>query len=200
MSELVTMTDTNMNASQDHDPVLNSSQRPSMDAVDTQLPKKGPMRYFLPFVIVAIVAGIGTGYVLSNKLTLSAKKTTSGTEQTATTTSDTEIVVDQVYGSKDASTFKDSAEGVLVAGGASGEGSHHIVREGGESQNVYLTSSLVDLQMFEGHRVMVRGETFTAQRAGWLMDVGQIKVEELNAPLPAWAQKAAEEAAAGEED
>ena len=96
------------------------------------------------------------------------------------------------FGSKDDSTFKDSAEGVLLVGGVNGEGSYHVVREGGESQNVYLTSSVVDLGLFVNHKVVVRGETFKAQKAGWLMDVGQVKVLELNAQLPAWAQKALE--------
>src|SRR3989344_4113161 len=80
---------------------------------------------------------------------------------------------------------------LFLVGGVNGEGSYHIVREGGESQNVYLTSSALDLAQFVDARVIVKGETFKAQRAGWLMDVGQVKVIQLNAQLPDWVQKAA---------
>ncbi|HZZ98302.1 MAG TPA: hypothetical protein VFG51_00025 [Candidatus Saccharimonadia bacterium] len=195
MSELVTMTDPNMNAATPGDSVVMPTSSDS-GKVDMKMGSKGSMRFFLPMVIVAIVAGIGTGYVLSNKMTLSAMKKTDTTTGGTTTDSAAQITAQEgkTYGSTDASTFKDSAEGVLVAGGVNGEGSHHIVREGGESQNVYLTSSVVDLNMFEGAKVLVRGETFQAQKAGWLMDVGQVKVEQLNAPLPDWAQKAADKA------
>lgn len=196
MSQLVTMTDTNMDVPDTGVPSMRPTY-PTTSQGDMQMERKSPMRFFLPMVVVAIVAGVGTGYVLSTRLTLSAmKKADTKTEQTAGggSAATTQVQVGQVYGSKDASSFPDSAEGVLLAGGANGEGSHHIVREGGESQNVFLTSSVVDLKLFEGHKVLVKGETFKAQHAGWLMDVGQIKVEELNAKLPDWAQKAAEKA------
>ncbi len=74
--------------------------------------------------------------------------------------------------------FKDKAEGVLKRGGVEEEGSHHLERPGGESQNVYLTSSTVDLSKFENKKVRVHGETFSGQKAGWLMDVGLVEVLE----------------------
>jgi hypothetical protein len=83
-----------------------------------------------------------------------------------------------VIGIEDEKTFRDTAEGLLEKGGIDGEGTHHLVREGGPSQNVYLTSSVVDLSQFVGKKVRVWGETFAAQHAGWLMDVGRIKVIE----------------------
>ena len=70
--------------------------------------------------------------------------------------------------------FKDSATGVLQEGGKDGEGSFHLERPGGESQNVYLTSSTVDLSEYVGQKVTVHGETFAAQKVGWLMDVGLV--------------------------
>lgn len=147
----------------------------------------------LPVLVAAVILGVGTGYLLfTNSATLSTPKKMVATQQTNTTKEGEKVIVGKVYGSPDASTFKDSAEGVLLAGGINGEGSHRIVRDGGESQTVYLTSSIVDLTMFVNHKVVVKGETFKAQRAGWLMDVGQVKVLELNATLPDWAQKAAE--------
>ena len=78
----------------------------------------------------------------------------------------------------DEKSFTDSAEGSLTAGGIDGEGSHHLVRPGGDSQNVYLTSSIIDLDQFVGHSVKIWGETFQAQQAGWLMDVGRLQVLE----------------------
>ncbi len=88
------------------------------------------------------------------------------------------VKVGDVVGVQDEATFKDQAEGVLEDGGVNGEGSHHLLRDGGPSQNVYLTSSIVDLNLFTGHKVKVWGETFAAQKAGWLMDVGRVKVLE----------------------
>jgi hypothetical protein len=92
-----------------------------------------------------------------------------------------EVVVGQVYGSDDQDRFKDISEGVVAEGGIDGEGTHHLVRPGGASQTVYLTSSVVDLDLFIGHKVQLRGETFSAQKAAWFMDVGSVKVVELNA-------------------
>ncbi len=86
------------------------------------------------------------------------------------------VKTDKVVGSTDTKTFRDSAEGVLEKGGLNGEGSHHLTRPGGESQTVYLTSSVIDLDQYTGKKVKVWGETFSAQKVGWLMDVGKIEV------------------------
>lgn len=119
---------------------------------------------FLIFLVVAIVLGTATGFII-NKVSSSGKKTT--TSGTATGTK---------VGVTDKKTFKDKAEGVLKEGGIDGEGNFHLVRTGGESQNVYLTSTTVDLTPFVGKKVRVWGETFTGQKAGWLMDVGLVEV------------------------
>lgn len=84
----------------------------------------------------------------------------------------------KVVGIQDEKTFKDSAEGVLREGGVDGEGSHHLERPGGPSQNVYLTSSTVSLDDYIGKQVKVLGETFDAEKAGWLMDVGRLELME----------------------
>lgn len=150
---------------------------------------------FIPLIVVAIILGVGTG-VAGAVLTspkesaqqTAAKPTKEGTQTQQT--GDVAVKVGQIVGAKDASNFKDTVEGVLVAGGIGSEGSHHIVRPGGASQNVYLTSSVMDLKLFEGAKVKVSGETFKGQKAGWLMDVGRVEVEELNAPLPDGAKPA----------
>ncbi len=82
----------------------------------------------------------------------------------------------KTYGVTDTSAFKDTAEGTVEKGGIEGEGQYHLVRPGGDSQNVYMTSSTVDLSEFIGKKVKVWGATQTAQHAGWLMDVGKVEV------------------------
>lgn len=82
------------------------------------------------------------------------------------------------YGSGDPEIFKDVAEGVLKQGGINGEGQYHLERSGGDSQNVYMTSSTLDLGQFLNRKIKVWGETQEAQSAGWLMDVGKVEVLE----------------------
>lgn len=84
----------------------------------------------------------------------------------------------KTVGSSDSKTFKDSAEGTIEEGGINEEGTHKLLRPGGESQTVALTSSILDLSQFEGKKVKVWGETFAAQKAGWLMDVGKVELKE----------------------
>ncbi|MDA1317168.1 MAG: hypothetical protein O3B87_04045 [bacterium] len=79
-------------------------------------------------------------------------------------------------GITDKEAFPDEVEGTLEEGGLDGEGSFHLVRPGGESQYVYLTSTTVDLSEFIGKKVSINGQTFAAEKAGWLMDVGYIEV------------------------
>ena len=72
--------------------------------------------------------------------------------------------------------LRDSAEGTLEGGGIDGEGTHKLIRPGGVSQTVYLTSSILDLEQYVGKKVKVWGEKFAAKKAGWLMDVGKVEV------------------------
>ncbi len=87
------------------------------------------------------------------------------------------IKTSKEVGIKDEKTFSDSAEGKLVKGGIEGEGTHHLERAGGPSQNVYLNSSVVDLNQFVGKKVKVYGQTNAAKTAGWLMDVGRVEIK-----------------------
>jgi hypothetical protein len=123
----------------------------------------------LIILVVVGVLGIGTGYLLSSKNAASGvpSVTTNSSGSTATGT---------VEGSDDLKTFKDIAEGDLKEGGAAGEGQYHLVRPGGESQNVYLTSSQLDLSKYVGKKIKVWGQTQKAQKVGWLMDVGRVEV------------------------
>lgn len=128
----------------------------------------------LPVILVAVVilVGVASGYLFSGK-----SRGSSVTEMTGVIPAG-ELVSGKEFGAKDASAFKDTAIGVLEKGVVNGEGTHQLIREGGPSQTAFLTSSVLDLDQFEGKKVQIWGETFKAQKAGWLMDVGRVKILE----------------------
>lgn len=131
-------------------------------------------------VMVGIFLGLGAGFFLAQQ---NLKSGSTGLLSSANQelTSSTSVKVGDTFGSADEKTFRDQAEGILMAGGIEGEGSHHIERGANKSQWVYVTSSVVDLDLLVGSRVTVWGETNQGKKAGWLMDVGKLKVLELNA-------------------
>lgn len=120
-------------------------------------------------LIIAVILGIGSGYALS-KRSETAVNTAGGPA------SSSKVAKGTTVGSGDTKIFKDVAEGILKSGGIDGEGAYHLSRPGGDSQNVYLTSSLVDLSQFMDRKIKVWGETQQAKHAGWLMDVGKVEV------------------------
>jgi len=123
--------------------------------------------HFFSYLGLAILLGIFFGFLLTKipfKTESKKASTTVSSQKTA--------------GIADKKTFKDQAEGTLKEGGIDGEGNFHLERPGGASQNVYLTSSTVDLSLYIGKKVRVYGQTFAGQKAGWLMDVGLVEVLE----------------------
>lgn len=127
----------------------------------------------LLFVLfVLFIFGIGTGWLLSTfsnnkdgKLKLISSKGNQASN----------FKTGQTFGEiKD--NF-DKAIGIVKKNEVSGEGTHRLLREGGESQTVYLTSSLLDLDMFIDKKVQIWGETQKA-KVGWLIDVMALKVLE----------------------
>lgn len=132
---------------------------------------------FLPAmgILMIIVAGGITGWFLATK-----KINTSflGSEEGDIPKSVTEEKKE--IGIKDEKTFRDYAVGRIEINDDReiSEGTHKLLRPGGSSQTAYLTSSVLDLNQFIGKCVEVWGETFGAQRVGWLMDVGRIKILE----------------------
>jgi hypothetical protein len=172
--------------------VENSWQKPSepvlrpldMSQKGTKsMSKKSP----LPIIaaVIAIAAGVATGWggaQLQGKTSSSSGIPADGKLQQVATG---EVKAGDVFGVPDEQTFKDSAEGYLEIGGLDGEGSHKLIRVGGISQTVYLTSSITDLDKFDGMNVKVWGETFKGQKAGWLMDVGRIQVVNPQGQAPA---------------
>lgn len=119
------------------------------------------------FFVVAI--GIGTGWLLSGK---SSGQKSTGPASVSSETKDGKTEA----GIADEEAFPDSAEGILLEGGIDGEGTHHLDRGLGPKKDVYLTSTVINLDDFKDKKVQVWGETISAQKAGWLMDVGRIKV------------------------
>lgn len=144
-------------------------------------PENMTKKISLPIVIagclVVLVAGSATGYGAYQLTTQSGSSDPENIENIEQVAGSS-VKNGDVFGSANEDAFKDSAEGVLQAGGINGEGSHQLLREGGESQTVYLTSSVTDLDKLVGMKVKVWGETFKAQQAGWLMDVGRVQVQE----------------------
>lgn len=133
--------------------------------------KKIDFKKYLPVGLISlavVLLGIGTGWLLSGRA-----KATVGNPSAP----NVKVTADEA-GIIDDSFEGDTAEGILEEEGISGEGTHHLVRDGGPTKTVYLTSSVIDLQSFVGKKVMVWGQTLSAKKAGWLMDVVKVKVTE----------------------
>ncbi|MBI2051833.1 hypothetical protein HYT33_03680 [Candidatus Roizmanbacteria bacterium] len=134
--------------------------------LDPQVREKISLQGLLLIFLLAIALGAGGAYILS----------TFGQSLPILKSQSNKVRIGKVAGIFDKKRFPDKAEGILKEGGIEGEGNFHLERPGGESQNVYLTSSIVDLLQFVGKKVRVWGETFKGEKAGWLMDVGYIEV------------------------
>ena len=137
---------------------------------NTETAKVSPKKKIWIIFLFLIILGIGTGYGLYSFKNKSKTVKKLSTEVTGTLKAGDKI------GVMDESAFRDEAVGEVASGGIDGEGSHHLIREGGKSKYVYMTSSVIDLDQFIGKNVKVWGETFEAQQAGWLMDVGRLEV------------------------
>ena len=129
---------------------------------------------FLPIgLIVSVVAGgIFTGLVFSSR-----------SKNAKIAASKASIVEENLTGEQKQSfnqTFRDSAEGTVEKNDQLekyAQGTHKLVRPGGEDQTAYLTSSVLDLDEYVGKKVKVFGETFGSSQVGWLMDVGKVEVQ-----------------------
>jgi len=123
-------------------------------------------------IIVIILAGVVSGYFLANRGVTTSEEVTELLGGAQMVQGPKEV------GIKDETLFPDSAQGRIEINDSEEvtEGSHKLIRPGGESQTAYLTSSVLDLNQFRGKCVQVWGETFAGQQAGWLMDIGRVKV------------------------
>jgi|SRR6185369_343676 len=171
----------------EHQPILNpapgTTMHPAHGAMHTphkplmtkMIQKKN--KWMAPGIsVLVILAGVGTGWVLAGGANA---KTGNSSTQVSTEQKDAVKQSDTEAGMEDTSGFeKESPIGKLVKGGIDGEGQYHLERDGGPSQNVYLTSTVIDLASFEGKKIQVWGNTLSGKKAGWLMDVGKVKVVE----------------------
>ena len=157
------MDNTQSKTQQTNTPVMRSFKDKS------QMPRQKALAIFAGILLL----GVLTGYVLGNSSKSVNKEVATSAKGGKAGSSG-----GKVFGSDDTKTFKDTAEGVVREGGIEGEGQYHLERPGGETQNVYMTSSTVDLSEFIGKKIKVWGQTQAAQKAGWLMDVGRIEVLE----------------------
>lgn len=148
--------------------------------VNQSLKLPGTPKWVYPILIIAAIAvGFGVSRALPSQSP--SIQVSSGdslvTNQATQIAEGQEVQVGVLYGNT-SKTFADSATGTIKAGGVNGEGTHTLEREGGKTQNAALTSSVVDLDLFVGKKVEVKGETNASNKAGWLLDVGSIKILE----------------------
>ena len=134
------------------------------------VPSKAALSKLIPLLVIIIVlaTGIFSGLVLSSRKKSAHQATTIKEEELSEE-------VKQSFNQ----TFRDEAEGTVEKNDGLdkyAQGTHKLIRPGGESQTAYLTSSLLDLDEYVGKKVKVFGETFGSSQVGWLMDVGKVEV------------------------
>lgn len=129
-------------------------------------------------IIVALVVGFWLSRISSSNNSNSSGfsiKPQAKTESTDNISSAQQLEVGKLYGNPD-SKFKDKATGTIEKGSINGEGTHILNRDGGSTQRASLISSAVDLDLFVGKKVEVKGETNASTKTSWLLDVGNIKI------------------------
>lgn len=136
--------------------------------MDMQPEKKSVAPLIIGAFLVVLV-GVVSAYLLSSKVFNSGS---SGKAAPGVT------VTSKEAGKLDPNIKYDTATGILQEGGINGEGTYHLVREGGAAKYVYLTSSMIDLSLFVNKKVDIWGETLASKKAGWLMDVSKVRVAE----------------------
>lgn len=146
------------------------------------LMQKKQKKLLVTACVIAVIAGIGTGF--GGFKLKSNSSGFGGGPAPVQQVAEGQINNGDVFGMQDNDTFTDEAVGYLQAGGLNGEGSHRLLRPGGESQTVYLTSTVTDLDLLVGAEIKVWGETYQGQKVGWLMDVGKVEVVEVEGQAP----------------
>jgi len=151
-------------------------------SIKTDLPVKSEKLVSVPILLIILSLAVAGGFFVSRlkpSWTQESRSLSQSTETTANTPPETteKIEVGKIYGNLE-KNFKDTATGILEKGSINGEGTHILNRPGGKSQRASLTSSSLDLDIFVGKNVEVKGETNSSTKTSWLMDVGSIKVLE----------------------
>ncbi len=143
--------------------------------------KSGPS---VKVILIVLLLSIPVGFLLSRLTPAKSFQKTSASPATKTDTISTEYIqskdeiqVGKIYGDSSAE-FADTATGTIEKGSINGVGTHILEREGGVSQRASLTSSAVDLDLFVGRKVEIKGQTNASNKTGWLLDVGTVKILE----------------------
>lgn len=154
---------------------------PKIEDIKTPIITNKP-KFPKSLIAIVVVLGLTSGFWLSRLMPLSSNSDNTSNQTTKNEATST----DQISGSEQlkpgvsygnsSAIFSDSAQGVVTAGNINGVGTHILVRDGGDSQRVSLTSSTVDLDLFIDKKVVVKGQTNDSQKTGWLLDVGNIKI------------------------
>ncbi len=151
--------------------VIKLPQTGTVPAILRKVPQKETIVKFLPIlaILLIVIAGILSGLIFSSR-NKAIKQASQG------------FSTEELSGEQKQSfnqTFRDEAEGVVDKNDKLdkyAQGTHKLIRPGGESQTAYLTSSVLDLDVYVGKKVKVYGETFGSAQVGWLMDVGKVDV------------------------
>ena len=125
--------------------------------------------------VFAITSGFWVSRFLPSKTAVSLDNLENTVGSSAVDADSLEVGV--VYGNIE-KAFKDIATGTIEKGNINGEGTHILNREGGVTQRASLISSTVDLDLFVGKKVEIKGETNASTKTSWLLDVGNIKILE----------------------
>lgn len=139
---------------------------PESDPKTAQVPirKVSFGKIVLPVLLVTLLAGVFTGFKLSSSNPQSAQADLPDSKPAKAP-------------QQDRRTFRDFAEGKIAKKQESSpgysEGTHLLIRE--NAVPVALTSSVIDLSLYEDKKVKVYGETQKAIKEGWLMDVGRVE-------------------------
>jgi len=160
------------------EPQLDAQPKPQPESISSKtflraIPKRGYLSRIIPIVLVLIIIALGvfSGLVWASRAKNAAEKAKPAVEE------------GQLSGQQKISfnqTFSNEAEGTIEKNDKLdkyGQGTHRLIRPGGESQTAYLTSTVLDLDQYVGKKVKVFGETFGSSQVGWLMDVGKVEVE-----------------------
>jgi len=136
-------------------------------------PRRDLLVKLIPIVVIVLVVGVGifSGLILSSR-SKAAKLPKASVEEEELTGQQKESFTQ---------TFRDEAEGTVEKNDKLdkyAQGTHKLIRPGGESQTAFLTSSVLDLDQYVGKKVKVFGETFGSSQVGWLMDVGKVEANE----------------------
>lgn len=149
---------------------LDSEAKPKSSPLRA-VPPKFNLQKFLPIIIIIVFVGAGifTGLVLSSR--------SKSVQNVKTALEEEDLTPEQKQSFNQ--TFRDEAEGIIEKNDdleKYGQGTHKLIRPGGEDQTAYLVSSVLDLEPYEGKKVKVSGETFGSSQVGWFLDVGKVEV------------------------